>query len=719
MSGFVEHGRTIWELALIALVGLGALAPIFGPPLLARLRAFRARRSLGAVRTLEGLAAGMVVTLSGSLRARGAHHGLTGEAARTAHVGRGRRRSTTLLRTDEVQLVVGSATVDLVGPIEILSGGDDVAVRSGGLAVRTRSVRPGDQVRVRGAVETIAGEPTAAAYRTAAHRFRLVPASQESPRLRLACETRSYRVTGRARRALRGAAAGAAGFVALFVLGGALATALALRHSSLESDPALRPGWGLSPVGWAAATPLHRPELWETVERAMAEFPRASLVEATAALARPGPDCLPATRALAGAGELRRAARSGEACDDAESRREAARAWLLLAEYSRADRAFRALPLSLREDDRARPLAAELFGPRPSPWTVRDEDRCLLIAVAAARGTLRDKESIRDYLRRALRDGGVSQRACAVLLATRVEGRDREEVLAGAVEPADPLSILVRIDEDPLRDALVGEEAASAIRGDAATLAGAAGLRNGLSPAFEAGIHERLTDAGDAVSPAVRHRRAWLAADIATIASLAGDHRRARAIAPARVPVDGALDTAACLLSAAIELRAGAPEAARRHLSAVPPGDALGLLLSAEIDAATGGDATALLALAGFAPRGPARRAADGDGRALSRWLAQHRTAEAVGLHLLVARVRRGREPLRAWIRWGGHERAATRAIDPLENLVWTSRQLDLARAVGDDELADELAGTLRRLSTLLSNRELSLAIALAPSLLR
>lgn len=664
MSGFVEHGRTIWQVALLALVGLGALWAHLGPVVRRQGRAWVARRRVGRARSGEGLADGMVVTLVGELRARGPHCALTGEAARTVLTG----RDVTHLRTSDVLLAVeaasssGEVLVELAGPIEVALGSGEstarVAEQGGRARVRTRVVRPGDRVLARGVVQACAGDAPGVGYRTAAHRFRLVAERAGAP-LRVVAAGASRTVAPRGLALLRGATVGALLFAVLFVAGGAAARHAA--RSAGPSDPALRPGWGLSAASLAAATPFHRATVFEVVGAALRERPREALVEATLALATANEeDCTAATRALVRAGELRRGAERGEACRAPAARREAARAYLALAEYDAADAVLRDLAPTLDGEDRARALVAQVLGSSPSPWTVRDEDRCLLVSAAAATGGL-GTDFARDQLRRALRDGGPTRRTCALLLARHLSGRDRDEVLAGTVAADDLLATLVRLAEDPGAAALRPEPEASALlRDDVLLLTGASLPGHALAPALERAILERELSSG--ASSAAWARRAWLAGDVATVASLAGDHERARievarALRAARQGAHAPLEDLVHALGAAIEWRADDAVRAAAHLEHVPADHDL---------------AGAVGALAA-APRQP----------------------RPSGASLLL--------PLLA------------SAVDPLLHLVVSSRQLDLARAFDDGPQARELEQTVARLYAVLSRADLALPAALVP----
>jgi len=728
LSGFVEHGRTIWQLALVALVASGALAALWAPGLGRRVRALVARRRVGQARSVEGLADGMIVTLTGELRARGAHFSLTGEAARTVSLD----GTLTHLRTDDVHLAVAGASgtetlVELAGPIEVALGSAEATARvseeGGSARVRTRVVRPGDRVRVRGALEACAGEAAGVDYRTAAQRFRLVADRRGVP-LRLLAEGAANRPVRRGLALLRGAAIGALAFGLLFVAGGAAARHAA--RSAGPGDPALRPGWGLSAASFAAATPFHRGAVFDVVEAALRERPRARLADATMALGRASEDdCTSATRALVHAGELGRAAARGAGCADPAARLEAARAHLALAQYDEADRLYRPLVPRLDDGDRAWALVAQVLGSRPSPWTVRDEDRCILVGAATATAGL-GGDFAREQLRRALRDDGPTRRTCALLLAPHLSGRDRDEVLSGTVAADDPFAVLLQIAEDPSGErAGRGLDAAAVLRDDVSLVLGLAEPRHGLVPALEQSLLP--PDLPRGASRAAWERRVWLAADVAAVASLAGRHGHARAAlataARAVDEADAAGSTAGLAvplheLGAAIELRAGDLRRAAVHVAEVPAGDPLADRVRAVFSAAAQDDPDVLVSLVGEGWRARLERAARGDGRPLARKLAVTGGAalgDAAVLPAIVARVRKGRETLRAWARWDGSARAREQAGDPLLHLALSARQLDLARALEDGPRVRELEGTVSRLSDLLSRADLALPAALVP----
>jgi hypothetical protein len=720
MSGFVEHGRTIWEVALVLLVALGAGSAMWGPVLRRRLLAWRARRGLGRARSARGLADGMVVTLAGTLRARGPHFALTGEAARTV-VAAG---DVTHLRTDDVQLEVEGQVVDLVGDIEVALGSGDSAARvseeRGTSRVRTRVVRPGDAVLVRGALQACAGDVDAVGYRTAARRFRMVGEGEGVP-LRIVADEAVGGASRRGLAILRGAAFGALAFGALFVGGGEAARWLAAGAGA--SDVALRPGWGLSATAFSAATPFHRAAVFETIVTSLRERPDERLAGATAGMTTNGTaDCAAGTVALSRAGDLRRAALHGERCRSQAARLEAARAYLALAEYDAADRILRPLMATLDPADRERALLAQVLGSRPSPWTVRDEDRCVLVSAAAATGGL-GSDFARKQLRLALRDDGPTRRVCALLLAPHLSGADRDEVLAGTVDADDPLAALLEAAEDPAQVTAIGRvNASTLVRADADLLVFRSAPHEGLVPGLARSLLAR--DLPPDASPDAWARRAWIAADAATAASLAGDDDEARlwvakASTAARRSGLETLVVAVRVLAAAIELAAGSPDGATVLLKGVPHTDRTGRWVQALATAMVGRDAGALAQLtelAGDAWRGPLQDAAAGRGRRLWRQLAEDALPASSSTALLVpfvARVRHDQARLRGWARWDGARQARARASEPVSHLALVAGQLELARALGDEAHEGELEATIGRLRAALFRDEIALAAAL------
>jgi hypothetical protein len=133
------------------------------------------------------------------------------------------------------------------------------------------------------------------------------------------------------------------------------------------------------------------------------------------------------------------------------------------------------------------------------------------------------------------------------------------------------------------------------------------------------------------------------------------------------------------------------------HLEQVPPEHELAGALSALSAART--------------PSGGVWRPGQSDPALLIPFVPGERQAS----FLRAARLGDGRDRLKAWVRGDGAAQALSGAVDPLHHLVLSSRQLDLARALGDGPLARELEGTVARLHAVLSRADLALSVALVP----
>jgi len=766
----VVHGAVVWCAALVLLVGGPLFRVWWLPRRAARARRRRTLEQWGPSASPAVELDGQTITLTGRLAADGScgrfddgrdaaavsaelspDTAISDRAARLwLEVGRDRVR---VELEGDVPIATGSRETWPDRPFEELSLPVQARVLGHGVAPHLRQGRPGfrslragDAVVARG-VLVVVGTAAETDYREPAHRFVLRSAALASdvpPRVRGLARSHLVLPT----------LAGGALFLCLFGAGGA-----ALDRCSKHADGGGGSGSleevlrGQGAAVLMAATPFHRASALERLGRLVESrgAPSLEVREAIVALSDLRGDCAGAIEALMRHRQFRRALERGDSCDDRRGRLLAARAAFLAGElevasnYLAGDRdedevddSEMALRVHLlagngaRAARVARQLAlrhrtSELGHTRQAvAWTAHDWSRsreldCMADAIEARAG---DAASMA-RLQRAARPP--EQRGCVVTVPPNVEcrllyldlrrGRERTDPLGGVLSAFGEwteTALFLSIDSDPGRwpgpHLLLSSGIFDAARGpmDELSRFGLGLDRSALSALVTV---KKLEPWSEPIRPLLLARSALEESML-----LRHDEAR-RLIAVAARDVGGGAYGLPDLapLRAMVELRAGDLAAASRALEDVRPQPAAS-------DGSSGHVAGLVAALRrrepppgyfdGFVSRDDLAAALQGDGRALAADLAEHHDQPAMVDSLALVARWLPRAPLARYLRFGRWTYKADllgldSALTSLSNLAL------MAEAVGDRELAQELAGGLRRLREASQRRDIAIPLAI------